>query len=169
MLAEGRYPSVEAVRHALGDTGSKSTIHRYLKELADEASGSGGCAREETGRQLQALVDQLADRLHADAERRLSLLRAELDLTVGAKDAELDELRQTVAVLAARVRELEGSAAAVGHAGAGRTDLGVGFGQFGALVSNSRSGAHDISPFSAVRTAGRSDVIDAAELLKLVH
>lgn len=169
MLTEGRYPSVEAVRHALGDTGSKSTIHRYLKELADEASGAGGGAREDTARQLQALVAQLADRLHADAERRLSLLRAEFDLTMRAKDAELDELRQTVAVLTARVRELEGGDLVRNQAGAGRTELGVGFGQFGALVSNSRSGAHDISPFSAVRTAGRSDVIDAAELLKLVH
>jgi hypothetical protein len=36
LLAEGRYPSVDAVRQALGDSGSKSTIHRFLKELRDE-------------------------------------------------------------------------------------------------------------------------------------
>ena len=39
LLAEGRHPSVDAVRHALGDSGSKSTIHKYLKELRSEDGG----------------------------------------------------------------------------------------------------------------------------------
>ena len=33
LRAEGKNPSVDAVRVALGNTGSKTTIHRYLKEL----------------------------------------------------------------------------------------------------------------------------------------
>ena len=32
----GKHPSVDAVRVALGNTGSKTTTHRYLKELEEE-------------------------------------------------------------------------------------------------------------------------------------
>ncbi len=32
LRAQGKHPSVDAVRVALGNTGSKTTIHRYLKE-----------------------------------------------------------------------------------------------------------------------------------------
>ena len=47
LLADGRYPSVDAVRHALGDTGSKSTIHKYLKELGEDESGVVAPPRDE--------------------------------------------------------------------------------------------------------------------------
>ena len=33
ILARGENPSIDAVRVELGNTGSKTTIHRYLKEL----------------------------------------------------------------------------------------------------------------------------------------
>ncbi len=39
ILARGENPSIEAVRVELGNTGSKTTIHRYLKELDDAAAG----------------------------------------------------------------------------------------------------------------------------------
>ena len=43
LLAEGKHPSVDAVRVALGNTGSKTTIHRHLKDLeADDNAGVGG-------------------------------------------------------------------------------------------------------------------------------
>ncbi len=35
LLATGRNPSIDAVREELG-TGSKTTIHRYLKEIEEE-------------------------------------------------------------------------------------------------------------------------------------
>ena len=38
VLARGENPSIDAIRIELGNTGSKSTIHRYLKELEEEAS-----------------------------------------------------------------------------------------------------------------------------------
>jgi hypothetical protein len=86
LLAEGRYPSVDAVRHALGDTGSKSTIHKHLKELAEE-DNRVGLKREDTTRSLHALVEQLAEQLHQDAERRYE---AQLE----QKDQELAALRR---------------------------------------------------------------------------
>jgi len=42
LLAVGRYPSIDAIRSELGDTGSKGTIHRYLKEIEEEEGGSNG-------------------------------------------------------------------------------------------------------------------------------
>ncbi len=42
LLARGINPSVDAVRVELGNTGSKTTIHRYLKELeAEDATQLG--------------------------------------------------------------------------------------------------------------------------------
>ncbi|WP_261398059.1 DNA-binding protein [Pseudomonas sp. DR48] len=35
LLARGENPSIDAVRIVLGNTGSKTTIHRYLKEIED--------------------------------------------------------------------------------------------------------------------------------------
>jgi hypothetical protein len=42
LLAMGRYPSIDAIRGELGNTGSKGTIHRYLKEIEEEEGGSTG-------------------------------------------------------------------------------------------------------------------------------
>lgn len=38
LLNRGENPSIDAIRVELGNTGSKSTIHRYLKEIEDESS-----------------------------------------------------------------------------------------------------------------------------------
>ena len=75
LIAEGRYPSADAVRAALGNTGSKSTIHRYLKELESEGT-EARAVREETERSLQTMIAQLADKLHNDAERRMRAITA---------------------------------------------------------------------------------------------
>lgn len=164
LLAAGRYPSADAVRHALGDTGSKSTIHRYLKELAGE-DPAGAARRDETEHALLSLVAQLADRLHADAEGSMGALLAERDRALRRKDEELAGLRRTVAALTARVATLEGQGEA-GTAAQAPRERAVprsgrieGFGDFGNLLSNSRSGHRDSSPFSILLAGGRSEVI----------
>ncbi|WP_368614351.1 DNA-binding protein [Paraburkholderia sp. BR10923] len=40
LLARGQHTSIEAIRIALGNTGSKTTIHRYLKELEEDEGAS---------------------------------------------------------------------------------------------------------------------------------
>jgi hypothetical protein len=159
LLAEGRHPSVDALRHALGDIGSKSTIHKYVKELRNEDAGAGP-RREDTGRALQALVDELADRLHADTDARLRQLRLEHEAALRERDRELAALRSTVATLTARVRQLEAEA----QFGADEAPLrhwhdpqGLGgFGQFDMSLLNSRSFVADVSPFDLIRAAARS-------------
>ncbi|WP_434113382.1 DNA-binding protein [Paraburkholderia caffeinilytica] len=38
LIAQGQHPSLDAIRIALGNTGSRTTIHRYLK-----GTGSSTC------------------------------------------------------------------------------------------------------------------------------
>ena len=68
LRAQGKHPSVDAVRVALGNTGSKTTIHRYLKELEEE-EGQGLGAKVAVSEALQDLVGRLAGRLHEEAEQ----------------------------------------------------------------------------------------------------
>ncbi|MET0322939.1 MAG: DNA-binding protein [Duganella sp.] len=77
VVAQSRHPSVDAVRAALGDTGSKSTIHKYLKELEQEEGG--GTRPAHVSDALQDLVARLAARLQDEAEEALVQARAELD------------------------------------------------------------------------------------------
>lgn len=161
LLAEGRYPSADAVRGALGDTGSKSTIHRYLKELAAEDETAVATDDAEGG--LRELIEQLARKVHAETEQRLAAARAAHEQALRAKDAELAALRNTVAALSARLR-LQDSASAV-HAPpevdhAAPAAAIAGFGQFGDLLANSRSGRQDTSPFTLVRAGGRDNVLE---------
>ena len=67
LMAHGKYPSVDAVRAALGNTGSKSTLHRLLKEIEQE---TGESPPTTLSTELQSLVQRLAERLHADADER---------------------------------------------------------------------------------------------------
>lgn len=69
LLAQGIYPSIDTVRAELGNTGSKSTIHRYLKEIEEEEGGSTG-TQVAVSEAIQDLVGRLAGRLHEEADAR---------------------------------------------------------------------------------------------------
>lgn len=74
LLATGRNPSIDAVREELG-TGSKSTIHRYLKEIEEEEGGATG-TRIAVSEAIQDLVGRLAIRLNEEAEERVTVAKA---------------------------------------------------------------------------------------------
>lgn len=157
LLAQGRYPSADAVRHALGDTGSKSTIHRYLKELAGEDSPA--TSRDDTAHTLLALVEQLAERLHDDAELRLRALREQHALALAERDAELVALRARVAAL--EHKAMPPPPPAPRARPTPRTSHGIGgFGRFSGPLSDSRGGRQDGSPFSTALAGGRTDIFD---------
>jgi chromosome segregation ATPase len=71
LAAEGRYPSIDAVRIELGNTGSKATIHRYLKEIEEEEGGASG-PKVAINEALQELVARLAARLQDEADARVT-------------------------------------------------------------------------------------------------
>jgi len=70
LVAQSQYPSVDAVRIALGNTGSKTTIHKYLKELEEEDGSSSG-QKAPISDALQDLVARLAARLADEADVRI--------------------------------------------------------------------------------------------------
>jgi len=97
LLARGIHPSIDAVRIELGNTGSKTTIHRYLKELesSEQAISSDALSAPLTG-----LIGQMLGQLKEEAQQSVAQ----------AHEALLREratVQQQSAVLEARMRDLE--------------------------------------------------------------
>ena len=76
LLAQGTNPSVDAVRVALGNTGSKTTIHKYLKELDEEGGGTNG-RKTSISEALQDLVARLAAQLQDEANARIDIIQVQ--------------------------------------------------------------------------------------------
>lgn len=92
LLARSLTPSIEAVRAELGHTGSKTTINRYLRELAAEEPRPPTVRMDE---ELQAFIGSLAQRLAADAQASVAADRARLDRQQAAfqHQREVDQAR----------------------------------------------------------------------------
>lgn len=96
LLAVGKHPSVDAVRVALGNTGSKTTIHRYLKELeAEDAAGVGG--KFPISEALADLVSRLAGRLHEEADAKIAEVTARFETQRKGQNEQLGQARQETA------------------------------------------------------------------------
>lgn len=98
LLARGAHPSIDAVRIELGNTGSKSTIHRYLKEL--EAESESTLSGDSLSGPLTNLMGQLLDQLKQEAQQSV----AEAHETLRRERL---AVQQQSAVLKARMRDLE--------------------------------------------------------------
>lgn len=98
LLARGIHPSIDAVRIALGNTGSKSTIHRYLKEL--EAESKPAAHGDALSGPLTTLMTQLLEQLKQEAQQSVAEVHEALERERAA-------LQQQSAVLEARMRDLE--------------------------------------------------------------
>ena len=77
LIARGENPSIDAIRIELGNTGSKTTIHRYLKELEDVDHGRG-TAPALLSDQLTNLVAQMAAQLQDEARAAVAQEREQL-------------------------------------------------------------------------------------------
>jgi len=96
LIARGEYPSIDAVRIELGNTGSKTTIHRYLKELegVKPAALQGTPALSDT---LSKLVSQLAEQLQEEADARVEQVEATLNQQREQLEAQLQLAQQALA------------------------------------------------------------------------
>ena len=91
LLAQGIYPSIDIVRAELGNTGSKSTIHRYLKEI-EEDEGKPAGSKVSISDALQDLVGSLAGRLHEEAESRITEASNTHRALLAQRDQQIAEL-----------------------------------------------------------------------------
>jgi hypothetical protein len=76
LIARGVHPGIEMVRSELGNTGSKTTILRFLQELNLEEPKP---PHVDVGQELQIFISSLAQRLAADAQDAVATDRARLD------------------------------------------------------------------------------------------
>lgn len=93
LLAQGKNPSVDQVRVQLGNTGSRSTIHRFLKEIEAETSAPRG-AKPAVSDALQDLVARLAEQLHEEANTQIEEQRSTSEARVREHDAAAQAARQ---------------------------------------------------------------------------
>lgn len=106
LRAQGKHPSVDAVRVALGNTGSKTTIHRYLKELEEEEGQSLG-AKVSVSDALRDLVGRLAGRLHEEAEAVVAEARQRFEAQLQEHGQALERAQQEAVALSAQLQRTE--------------------------------------------------------------
>lgn len=106
LRAQGKHPSVDAVRVALGNTGSKTTIHRYLKELEEE-EGQGLGAKVAVSEALQDLVGRLAARLHEEAEAVVAEAQQRFAAQLQERSEALEQARQEATALSNQLQRTE--------------------------------------------------------------
>lgn len=106
LIAQGKHPSVDAIRVALGNTGSKSTIHRYLKELEAEGAMAPpvGVVISEA---LRTLVAQLSARLVEEADIRIAEAKTQFDAATQKAAAALANQEREGRALSDRLQRTE--------------------------------------------------------------
>jgi len=87
LIARGENPSIDAVRIEMGNTGSKSTIHRLMREL-DMTEGNASSVPVD--KELNNLVTRLANRLRGQAQEHIDNAQNRLD----AEKKELQDAQQ---------------------------------------------------------------------------
>ncbi|CAN7400933.1 DNA-binding protein [Massilia sp. LjRoot122] len=106
LIAKGRRPSIDAVRAEMGDTGSKTTIHKYLRELEAQEEVRSYSVSEA----IQELVARLAEQLKSEAGVEIADLREQLaterekhaldlkaaETNLAAANASIDEISATL-------------------------------------------------------------------------
>ena len=108
LLAEGKNPSIDAVRAALGNTGSRTTIHRYLREIEAEESGAmPNKDRPAVSDVLQDMVAKLAERLNAEADERIAQIQEAAAASIQERDALIEARNKEIQALSETVRGLE--------------------------------------------------------------
>jgi hypothetical protein len=106
LAAAGTNPTVDTVRAALGDTGSKSTIGPLLKRWKAEHEGEAAAAGAGLPTQLLEAVKNVHERVQADAQRQIELARAEHHEALEAVREHLRECQAHDGMLAQSVASL---------------------------------------------------------------
>jgi chromosome segregation ATPase len=98
LLARGENPSIDAIRIELGNTGSKTTIHRYLKEI-DTRDPRPDASRERLSDELSSLVGAILDRLMEEGSEAIDQAQAQFNEQKAAIEANLEVVTAELASL----------------------------------------------------------------------
>lgn len=109
LRARGINPSLDAIRVELGNTGSKSTIHRLLREIEEEEGTAKVGAKAAISEALQELVGKLAERLHEEADAVVAEARTRFEAQLLERDRALDSAQQEAAGLSGQLQRTETS------------------------------------------------------------
>lgn len=105
LLARGVNPSIDAVRVELGNTGSKTTISRYMQEL-ESADVRRQAEPARLSDELTAMVSQLLKRVLEEGNAALAQERLAHEQNIAARDQRISELeaelKKTKQVVASR-------------------------------------------------------------------
>jgi len=114
LIARGKRPSIDAVRIELGNTGSKTTISRYLKEIAMVPAASNLTVQERLRAPILELIEQLIDQLKGEADatiestlEELSLKKDQLQTNLNAEHSALELSESRRAAAEAALMELQ--------------------------------------------------------------
>ncbi|MFC0170755.1 DNA-binding protein [Pseudoduganella danionis] len=106
LLARGQRPSIDAVRIELGNTGSKTTIHKYLRELEEE-DGTVDDKRTSLSEALTDLVERLAARIQEEADERYAARTNVIEAKVVEQQAAMQSIEAENARLRAQIAAIE--------------------------------------------------------------
>lgn len=105
LISRGQNPSIDAIRIELGNTGSKTTIQRYLKEI-ESHDPRPSAAPSRLSDELTTMVSQMLERLLEEGNEALSHERAAFDQErrafkeeVGTLNGQLDEAKKEITKL----------------------------------------------------------------------
>ncbi|UVL75887.1 DNA-binding protein [Pseudomonas putida] len=92
LLSRGKNPSIDAIRIELGNTGSKTTIQRYLKEI-DSHDPRPSASPSRLSDELTELVGKMLERLLEEGNEALSHERAAFEVERRAMNSETSTLQ----------------------------------------------------------------------------
>lgn len=98
LISQGKNPSIDAVRVALGNTGSKSTIHRYLKEI-EEQEATQLDDEALLSQPIRELICRLASTLKQEAQQLVEEQQHQADQQQRKMQQQHHELEQQVTQL----------------------------------------------------------------------
>ncbi len=103
LLARGNNPSIDAVRVELGNTGSKTTISNYLRELASEEAIGKKAGVSEV---VLSLVENLSSQLHQEAQQVIEDNQSNHQTTINTLKSQKEELSRQLDVAQQQINEL---------------------------------------------------------------
>lgn len=119
LVAQGQHPSIDAVRAALGNTGSRTTIHRYLRELEEEEGTKLG-DHPLLSATLKEMVERLSVQLQTEAQEPLEQQEQRHAQLMAGLETRLEEAQRQLAACQAELERTQGLLAAEQQA---RTEL----------------------------------------------